>query len=312
MMPPSDLLRVMLAFPGSQLVELHADDLAGHAIAYACGGYGVFPLRGKVPAISKAEGGNGVLDATNDLEQIGAWWEWMPGANIGGRVPEGVIVVDLDPRHGALKHLARLEAEHGAIVTRASWSGRGDGGRHYWFRHPGGRVSSSPLPDGWDLKTHSGYVVLPPSIHPDSRQPYRWEDPAAPIVDAPPWLVELLRPAIRPAPVATWRTVFTGDSIADWFTTTHSWADVLIGWTVASGNGDEDGSGWRHPKATSPVSATVTQGLLFVYSPNTPFEPTEAGHPHGYTRFRAWAVFEHGGDLAAAARAARELQRAAA
>ena len=44
-----DLLRVMLAFPGSELVELHADDLAGHAISYGCGGYEVFPLSGKVP-----------------------------------------------------------------------------------------------------------------------------------------------------------------------------------------------------------------------------------------------------------------------
>jgi hypothetical protein len=51
--------------------------------------------------------------------------------------------------------------------------------------------------------------------------------------------------------------------------------------------------------------------LLFVYSTNTPFEPTEAGRPHGYTRFRAWAVLEHGGDLSAAARAAAQLRGAA-
>jgi hypothetical protein len=312
MTPVSDLLRVMLAFRGSQLVELHADDLAGHAVAYACGGYEVFPLRGKIPAIAKADRGNGVLDATTDLEQIGAWWERMPGANIGGRVPEGVIVVDLDPRHGALEHLLEL-AQRGPIHTRMSWSGRGDGGRHYWFRHPGGLISATRLPEGWDLKTHSGYVVLPPSVHPDSGRPYRWEDPAAPIVDAPPWLIELLRPEVRQIPQPTRRRpAFDGDSIADWYTETHSWAEVLRGWDCRSDDGDADGARWRHPHATSPVSATVKHGLLFVYTPNTALEPTEAGNPHGYTRFRAWAVLEHGGDLSAAARAARRLREVAA
>jgi len=191
MTPIRDLVRVLLAFPGSDLVELDADDVAGHALAYGCAGYEVLPLKGKVPAIPSAHplgdslrgtckggcgrDGHGVFDATTDLVRIANWWERYAMANIGCRVPEGVIVVDLDPRHGALEHLDRLEAAHGPIRTRTAWSGRGDGGRHFWFRHPGGQISSSRLPRGWDLKTHGGYVVLPPSIHPDSGQPYRWE-----------------------------------------------------------------------------------------------------------------------------------------
>ena len=313
MTPIGGLIRTLLAFPGSQLVELRPDDLAGHAVAYACGGFEVFPLRGKVPAISKTAGGHGVFDATVDLEQIGAWWERYPTANIGGRVPAGVIVVDLDPRHGALEHLAQLEAEHRTICTRTSWSGRGDHGRHFWFSHPGEKLTASRLPDGWDLKTHAGYVVLPPSIHPDSGQPYRWDDPAAPIEAMPAWLADLLRSAVPAAPTKrTLRTMFDGDSIADWHTATRTWADVLRGWTIVSGDGEADGSAWRHPAATSPASATIRHGLLFVYSPNTPLEPTEAGEPHGYTKFRAWAVLEHHGDLSAAARAARQLRETAA
>jgi hypothetical protein len=49
--------------------------------------------------------------------------------------------------------------------------------------------------------------------------------------------------------------------------------------------------------------------MLFVYSQATPFQPTEAGAPRGYSRFRAYAVLEHGGDLRAAARALREATR---
>ena len=54
------------------------------------------------------------------------------------------------------------------------------------------------------------------------------------------------------------------------------------------------------------MSATVRHGCLFVYSTNTPLDITEAGDAHGYTRFRAYAVLDHGGDLSAAARALRE------
>jgi hypothetical protein len=58
-----------------------------------------------------------------------------------------------------------------------------------------------------------------------------------------------------------------------------------------------------HPGATNPKSATIRHGLLFVYSHTTPFQATEAGAPHGYNRFRAYAVLDHGGNLRAAARA---------
>jgi hypothetical protein len=34
-------------------------------------------------------------------------------------------------------------------------------------------------------------------------------------------------------------------------------------------------------------------------------DPTTAGDVHGYTKFRATAVLDHGGDLSAAARALR-------
>jgi hypothetical protein len=275
----------------------------------------VFPLRGKVPAIAKADGGKGVLDATNDLDQIDAWWTAMPWANIGGRVPAGCVVVDIDPRHCRLVSLAVLIHRHGPLPkTRTCISGRGDGGGHFYYRHPGGKVSASRLGDGIDLKTHAGYCVLPTSIHPDSGRPYTWDDPAAPIVAMPLWLAELLRPERRRVVARTAARVYGGDSIADWYTATHTWGGVLArhGWHVVDGDGEHDGSTWRHPTATAHTSATIRHGCLFVYSENTPFEVTETARPRGYTRFRAWAVLEHSGDLSAAARAARTMREVAA
>jgi hypothetical protein len=90
-----------------------------------------------------------------------------------------------------------------------------------------------------------------------------------------------------------------------------SWTQVLgsHGWSCPDPDPDADGARWRHPGATNPKSATIRHGLLFVYSAATLFQPTEAGAPHGYSRFRAYAVLNHSGDLRAAARALREPTR---
>jgi len=319
--------RVCEAFPGATVEtwEPAGDDLGAWAVGYAVAGLAVFPLRGKVPAIAKQSGGAGVLDATTDLATVARWWSRNdprlrtgPGCNIGGRVPVGAFVLDVDPRNGGADTLAELEAAHGPLTaTRTAYSGRGDGGRHHWFKHPGGPLSGSRLGAGLDQKTERGYVVLPPSIHPDTGGRYRWLDLAAPISQPPGWLVELLRQKASPVTShrtpSPWTTVgWSTDSPADEFCARARWADVLVGWTLVAGDGEADGAAWRHPSATSPLSATIRHGLLFVYSTSTPLEPTEPQRPNGYTKFRAWAVLEHGGDLSAAARAVIARRRDAA
>jgi hypothetical protein len=260
-------------------------------------------LRGKVPAIGARDGGRGVLDATADIDWLRS--RWRRGYNIGARVPRGLLVIDTDPRHGGEDNLVAL-ASTALSDTLTCFSGRGDGGRHRYLRHPGDLLSAKRLPEGVDLKTHSGYVVVPPSLHPDTGKPYRWEDPQASITPCPAWLAELLRPEPeeRAARPFSPRVVNDAESIADWFTANSTWAEVLepAGWREVHG-------GWRHPNATSPVSATIRHDVLFVYSTNTLFEPTEAENPHGYTRFRAWALLSHGGDLSAAAKAAQAMRK---
>lgn len=323
----------LLLADGGSVIEWPDESHGGHALAYAAAGWQVFPLhpydcncpgtrtrpgcatnekaRGKVPHTV-----HGVLDATTDLDQVAAWWTRWPNANIGGRLPAGVIAIDIDPRSGGLETWAAIVAEHGDIETRTAISGRGDGGRHLYVNHPGGTIKAG-LGAGIDIKTHGGYTVLPPSIHAATGNRYQWHDVMAPIIAPPTWLASMLRPVVV-AKVSTARTPsrYVGDSIADWYSTMHTWAQVLEphGWTLISGDGDERGSQWRHPTATSPFSATIRTCCLFVYSPNTAFGDTNsittAGNPHGFTKFRAFAVLDHGGDLSAAALAARSLHTA--
>lgn len=166
------------------------------ALAYGALGWEVFPLGhcSKFPLVPKSQGGRGHLDATSDEQQIRSWWERNPQSNIGGRVPIGLAVVDVDPRHGGHLQLEALEREHGHLpVTLTARSGRCDGGRHLWCQHPGGDVTGRRLPNGLDLKTHDGYMVLPPSLHPDSWQPYSWLDASIPPAPMPDWLKDVIR-----------------------------------------------------------------------------------------------------------------------
>ena len=280
-------------------------DLGTHAVDYARRGFQVFPLKpDKAPHTP-----NGMKDATTDVEQVEAWWQRWPDALIGCRIPEGICVLDIDPHSGGLdcwQALLDAHEDQRPIIGRCHFSGRGNGGFHAWFRHPGGKLSHKRL-TGIDILHHGHrYTILPPSPHAATGDPYYWGTEGD-VYDMPEWLAELLEPEVvapRPAPQPM-RT----DSVADWFHARMSWVDILgaHGWTIVAGDGDSDGSKWRHPGATNAFSATIRHGCLFVYSPNTPFEVTEDDDPAGYTRFRAWSLLDHGGDMKQAARTAGQM-----
>lgn len=163
------------------------------ALALAYAGWEVIPLRGKVPTTA-----HGVKDASADPAQVRRWWAGGAGLNIGARVPAALLVLDIDPQNGG--SLAALTEASGGYLppTLTVVSGRGIGGRHLYYLHPGGEVSSRRLPPGIDVKTNRGYCVVPPSLHPATGKPYTWEGSTP--VPLPAKLVELLRPESRPTP----------------------------------------------------------------------------------------------------------------
>lgn len=182
-----------------------ASRLAKAAQWYAGRGWSVFPLavRGKIPLISKDDGGRGCLDATDDPERIAAWWSNQPLANIGlacGKA-SGFWVLDIDVDKGGEKSLAELEHHHGALPATCTVM-TGSGGRHFYWSLPAGvevknRAGVWP---GIDTRSDHGYVVAPPSIHPHGN-PYEWREPPnrTPVADAPAWLIKAVT-AVREAP----------------------------------------------------------------------------------------------------------------
>jgi Bifunctional DNA primase/polymerase, N-terminal len=176
------------------------------AWALAAAAWEVFPCKWTGPYAKAPMTVNGHLNATMDPDRIKLWWTKWPDAMIGARVPHPCIVIDIDPRNNG--SIGALEEFTGPLpATLTVWSGRNDGGCHLYYQRPTGTLTSTRLPEGIDLKVN-GYCIVPPSIHPATGQPYRWEErePAT----LPHRLKELLRPA--PQPVRTYRTVSTGSS----------------------------------------------------------------------------------------------------
>jgi len=173
-------------------------DLLDAALRYASLGWEVFPLaaRSKVPR----RGSRGLLDATTDPDTVRAWWSEDPNANIGLNVGRsGLVCVDVDPRHGGDATWSGLVSELGEDVSRTVSSATGGGGRHFLYRRNGKPVRSvdGALGPGVDTKSEGGYIVLPPSVHPDTGRPYAWVPGASPFDTDPaplPKSLEVLCP----------------------------------------------------------------------------------------------------------------------
>ena len=152
--------------------------LAETAAEYARRGIAVLALHParKEPAGEVCPHGND--DATTDTDQVRAWWEHNPDYNIGIRPPPGYIVLDVDPRNGG--GLDQLGA-----VPPTSIAKTGGGGWHLWFHYRGavrGNLDGDRS-SGVDIKSNSGYLVAPPSIHDVTGNRYRWisTGPIAPL-----------------------------------------------------------------------------------------------------------------------------------
>lgn len=161
-----------------------------HALAYARAGFPVFPLweptgvgvcscshgaadtlpngdkhsKGKHPRTT-----HGLADATTDLEQVTKWWTQWPNANIGIRTGDGIGVVDLDGPEGLASG-----RKMGLVSPVRTLTGNG---AQLWYLVPEGQKlvtrQAKKLAEGVDTRGTGGFVVVPPSLHPNGKR-YCW------------------------------------------------------------------------------------------------------------------------------------------
>lgn len=208
-------------------------DLAQEAHDYAAQGWAVFPLQ---PRQKKPYGfTTGLHGASADVEVVTRMWAGRqplplrapknaeeatrfpdqvlarPNSNIGlaTGARSRVWALDIDGRAG-IDSLLALARQHGKLpLTVRQNTGKGG---HLLFEWPGAlpwggeiRNGASKFAEGLDVRGEGGYIVLPPSIHPDTGRSYQWVEGCAPhelaIARAPWWLLRLVAPPPpRPSP----------------------------------------------------------------------------------------------------------------
>lgn len=161
----------------------------------------------------------GLLDASRDSVRLTSWFEreaWNVGIATGAA--SGIVVLDIDPRHGGEGSLAALEAEHGPLPPTWRFL-TGGGGEHILFRHPGGTVKNSAgrIGPGIDVRGDGGYIVAPPSLHIGGR-PYAISVDHHPddvtLAELPSWLLATI--AEPSAPAAIRGALKIGREPTDW------------------------------------------------------------------------------------------------
>lgn len=166
------------------------------ALHYATLGWCVFPCSGKEPLTA-----HGVKDASSDEATIRAWWSRWPDANVAVACgASGLVVVDIDDGAVGEAELAKL-GELPETLTAET----GSGGRHLYFRRPDGEKwgNTSRRVPHLDTRGDGGYVIAPPSIHPETRRSYDWQNNLQP-APLPQALVDAFYPPKKaPTPPST-------------------------------------------------------------------------------------------------------------
>jgi hypothetical protein len=186
-----------------------SETVKAFALYYLSLGWSVIPVRpgNKRPAIRWLE----YQHRQPGEDEIGRWFDRWPGDNIGivtGRV-SGLVVIDIDSKHGGDQSLYRLEKEHGPL-PRTVEAVTGGGGRHIYYAHPGGVVPNKiAIAPGVDVRGDGGYVVAPPSLHASGKR-YAWAPSRDPVGTAlaplPDWLLRQLTAEEKHGhPLVYWR-----------------------------------------------------------------------------------------------------------
>lgn len=132
--------RVRIVYPSDE-PEIPRPNLAA-ALAYAARGWPVVPCHTPDPegrcscgrADCHAPGKHprtphGSTDATTDPDQIRTWYETWPTSNVQVRTGGGIVVLDVDPRHGGVEWLRKLQERHGPLLVTATVETGGGGGQ---------------------------------------------------------------------------------------------------------------------------------------------------------------------------------------
>lgn len=123
---------------------------------------------------------HGCKDAKKDPGAIRSWWKRYPDASIGiatGSASNLLVIdedVDEDKGLNGVHEMQIWETDNGELPeTVRAITGRG--GAHLYYRYEGKDLGNrAGVIEGVDIRGEGGYIIAPPSIHPNGTQ-YEWE-----------------------------------------------------------------------------------------------------------------------------------------
>lgn len=122
------------------------------------------------------KGSKGFYDATADPSKLDRMFSIRPDSNIALRCGDGLVVIDIDNKDGECGSdtLREWERAHGELPETVQ-ALTPTGGCHIYYRVDGECRPSVNKALGVDIRGDGSYVMLPPSIHPDTGTAYEWE-----------------------------------------------------------------------------------------------------------------------------------------
>jgi len=307
-----------------------APDLGGIARSLRDKGISTVPIKAdgsKAPCIAW-KSYQGHLPTDDDLTQ---WYDnGTPKgiAVIGGKVSGNLEVLDIDEPQLVERWKQVVEDCRPGLVARLVQSETPSGGAHFFYCHddePTGnqKLAQDERLNKWgelspytliETRGEGGYAIVPPSpasCHPDHK-PYRYvqgelsqvptitTDERHILLDAARLFNSYVKPS-RDYKASYQPLAVAGERPGDDYNATGDWEELLTahGWTECYRKGDM--ITWTRPDKGRGVSATTNHNgsnRLYVFSSNAdPFDAETA-----YDLFGAYALLEHDGDFAAAAR----------
>jgi hypothetical protein len=157
--------------------------------AYCRRGWKLFPI---IPETKRPAIKDNLNKATDDMAQLIEWAERFPGCNWAvACARSGLVAVDVDFKHGGVEAWDAMLESHGMndeVLPDTLQATSGSGARHYLFKAKEGVKYRGKIKDGIDIK-FNGYVVVFPSIHPDTGKRYTWNNwKTAEPLEYPEWL----------------------------------------------------------------------------------------------------------------------------
>ena len=141
-------------------------------------GWAVFPVSAKN---KKPLTPHGCKDAKKTPGPIRAWWKRFPDASIGiatGSISNLIVIdedVDEDKGIDGIHEMMLWERDNGDLPETISVI-TGRGGSHRYYKYNGDDLKNrTSIIEGVDVRGEGGYVIAPPSIHPNGTL-YEWEN----------------------------------------------------------------------------------------------------------------------------------------